>query len=337
MPKVSVIIPVYNTETYLPACLDSLLSQTFSDWECLLVNDCSPDGSAAVLDAYAAKDSRFRVLTRAENGGLSAARNTGLAEASGDYIFFFDSDDTIGPDLLRDAAAAAEAHGADIVSFGFRFVYPDGRTEDVLPELPAPFVGFSGLGADEKRVRYGFQLMHNHLWSRLFRRELFFVCDYHTPDARIVGREDRCLLPALTAAASGVAVLPTVYYNYIQREGSLVGKLRGIPTLPKKAAAGEATRAMLRRIGFPLCYADVSLFLDLHAAMQGGTEAWEEELRSLRREYPSYNALLLRLILGSGFRRYCAAKAFPQRTALVWKICAVLLLCGVYSIAARLY
>ena len=99
-PKISVIIPVYNVEEYLPVCLDSVLAQTFSDFEAVCVNDGSPDNSAAILEKYAKKDARIKVVSR-PNGGLSAARNTGLENACGEYIYFLDSDDYIHPQLLE--------------------------------------------------------------------------------------------------------------------------------------------------------------------------------------------------------------------------------------------
>lgn len=98
--KVSMIVPVYNTAQYLPACLDSILAQTFSDYELLLVDDGSTDDSAAICDAYAAKDQRIRVFHR-PNGGVSAARNLGVAQAQGDWICYVDSDDEVKPDYLK--------------------------------------------------------------------------------------------------------------------------------------------------------------------------------------------------------------------------------------------
>ena len=94
MPKVSVIIPVYNVEKYLSECLDSVVNQTLKDIEIICVNDGSPDGSAEILEEYAQKDNRIKVITQ-ENRGVSEARNSGLKIASGEYIAFLDSDDYI--------------------------------------------------------------------------------------------------------------------------------------------------------------------------------------------------------------------------------------------------
>ena len=98
-PTISIIIPVYNVEPYLPCCLESVLCQTFTDWECILVDDGSPDGSGAVCDKYATIDSRFRVFHKT-NGGVSSARNLGLSHAKGVWVTFIDADDYVTPTYL---------------------------------------------------------------------------------------------------------------------------------------------------------------------------------------------------------------------------------------------
>lgn len=113
MPLISVIVPVYKVEPYLHRCVDSILAQTFTDFELILVDDGSPDNCPAICDEYAAKDSRIHVIHQ-KNGGLSAARNTGVDAASGAYLFFMDSDDVIHPDTLRILYECIEKTGAEI-------------------------------------------------------------------------------------------------------------------------------------------------------------------------------------------------------------------------------
>ena len=98
MPRISVIIPVYNTEAYLKRCLDSLLGQSFPDWEAVCVDDGSTDASPAILDGYASRDRRFRVIHK-QNEGASAARNTALTLVRGEYTLLMDSDDFLHPQL----------------------------------------------------------------------------------------------------------------------------------------------------------------------------------------------------------------------------------------------
>ena len=107
MPTVSVIIPVYKVERYLDACVESVIGQTYTDLEILLVDDGSPDCCPAMCDAWAEKDPRIRVIHR-KNGGLSAARNTGIEAASGEFLIFTDSDDRMEPDAVRRGGGSAE-------------------------------------------------------------------------------------------------------------------------------------------------------------------------------------------------------------------------------------
>ena len=113
---ISVICPVYNSEKYLRRCLDSVLNQTFHDWELICVNDGSSDNSAAILDEYAARDSRVRVINK-KNGGASDARNYGMRAARGKYVFFLDSDDFIHPQIFEITSYIAEKNNDDMVVF----------------------------------------------------------------------------------------------------------------------------------------------------------------------------------------------------------------------------
>lgn len=126
MPIISVIVPVYNVEKYLPRCIDSILAQTFTDFELILVDDGSPDNCGAICDEYAAKDKRVRVIHKS-NGGVSSARNAGLDAASGEYVTFVDSDDYIAEDRLKQMHSSIFESKADIAVAGFRFVDEIGR------------------------------------------------------------------------------------------------------------------------------------------------------------------------------------------------------------------
>ena len=122
---ISVIIPVYNVEKYLRECLDSVLAQTYANFEVILVDDGSTDSSGAICDEYAARDDRFRVIHK-ENGGLSVARNTGMADAKGEFVYFLDSDDLIEPDALESLISSIEHAKADFVFFEAESFRDDG-------------------------------------------------------------------------------------------------------------------------------------------------------------------------------------------------------------------
>ena len=132
----SVIVPVYKVEEYLADCIESVLNQTFSDFELILVDDGSPDHCPAICDAYAEKDSRVQVIHKT-NGGLASARRAGIRVASGEYVYNLDSDDRIEPDVLEAAHRIICDTGTDIVSFAYRWVKNEQTvniTEDGLNE-----------------------------------------------------------------------------------------------------------------------------------------------------------------------------------------------------------
>ena len=140
MPSISVIVPVYQAEKFLHRCLDSVARQTFSDWELILVNDGSTDGSAALCDQFAAKDSRVRVFHRKKNQGVSEARNLGLNEAKGAFIAFLDADDCYEFQALETLWNLREQSGADAAACGLTYLYPNGE-QSVQSQLPAGIYG----------------------------------------------------------------------------------------------------------------------------------------------------------------------------------------------------
>ena len=125
-PKISVIVPVYKVEPFLSRCLDSVVAQTFSDWECILIDDGSPDNSGAICDEYAVKDRRFKVIHQ-KNAGVSAARNAGLNVAVGEWICFADSDDWLEKDYLRCMIDATSKSNCELIICGFFQQEADGQ------------------------------------------------------------------------------------------------------------------------------------------------------------------------------------------------------------------
>lgn len=137
MPKISVIVPVYKAEAYLRRCVDSLLAQTFRDFEVLLVDDGSPDRSGAICDEYARQDSRVRALHK-PNGGVSSARNYGIDNARGEWLSFIDSDDWIDGRCFEKCLMLIEAHHLDLLQFGFARVDEEGKADFVENKKKCP-------------------------------------------------------------------------------------------------------------------------------------------------------------------------------------------------------
>ncbi len=136
MPKVSIIVPVYNVEMFIQECLNSIKLQTFTDWECLLIDDGSSDLSGQICDTYALSDSRFKVFHE-KNGGVSSARNTGLKNLSGEWVMFVDSDDVIAEKTVEVCVKQADMYSLDLLQFSLtrnkdRLFDHDGEKTDVL-------------------------------------------------------------------------------------------------------------------------------------------------------------------------------------------------------------
>ena len=131
-PLISVVVPIYNVEHYLERCLDSIISQTYTNLEIILVDDGSTDRSGAIADAYAAKDSRVKVIHQ-KNGGLSIARNTGIEACRGEYLLFIDSDDYIAPNMCECLLSHLTEADADIAIGGFYRVDSHGTAEFAPP------------------------------------------------------------------------------------------------------------------------------------------------------------------------------------------------------------
>jgi len=173
---ISVIIPVYNVASYLPACLDSVLAQTYRDIEILVVDDGSTDGSGDVCDDYACKDARVTVIHQ-ENGGPSAARNTGLGIAKGEYIAFIDSDDVVHEQYLDVLVTELEKHNADIAQLPYQII-PESKREDygqerLMQSLKRPFET-KVLTSEEAMLSMLYQQgMADSSPCKLFRSSLF--------------------------------------------------------------------------------------------------------------------------------------------------------------------
>lgn len=132
---VSVIVPVYNYGRYLPDALDSVLAQTFGDWECIIVDDASTDDSGRVAAAYAARDARFRVITHDTNKGPAASRNSGIAASRGAYLQFLDADDRLLPDKIAQHVRFLEAHPETGVVYSEAGFFRDGEPDRLMPSL----------------------------------------------------------------------------------------------------------------------------------------------------------------------------------------------------------
>ena len=170
-PLVSVIVPVYNVAAYLQRCLDSLLGQTYRNLEIICVNDGSTDGSAAILDEYATKDARIKVIHQ-ENAGVSVARNRGLDSATGEYVGFIDADDWLEPDAYEKITSLCAA-GVDYVWFGTSV---ENASDDAQKAQLEHCLRIPGEGIRKLRES-DFLNSDGCVWNKVYRRE--FIEKYH--------------------------------------------------------------------------------------------------------------------------------------------------------------
>lgn len=222
-PFLTVIVPVYNVEPYLVRCLDSILAQTFTDFEVILVDDGSTDGSGALCDSYAEKDARFHCFHK-ENGGLVSARQAGFGHAKGEYVAFVDSDDWIHPAMYQRMCAAAKDTGADTVCCNYTAVTPKGDIQcrssfqnglyekAKLEEQVYPRMLYSGT-----YFTYG---IAPNLWNKLFRRNLLAENLYRVPLSVKVG-EDALVSYICLLESSSVYFCDEFFYYYRSSSSSL--------------------------------------------------------------------------------------------------------------------
>ena len=225
MPKFSVIVPVYNAEAYLDQCVQSVLYQTFTDLELILVDDGSTDSSGTLCECWATKDNRVRVL-RKKNRGASGARNAGIDLAGGEYILFLDSDDYwLDNSLMEKMCEQLNGMHPEVMSFNFKKVYRSG--EEITYFSEDPFVDQSSgcLMSLEDMMRYGWWIASP--WNKAIRSDLFSNGRLRFREGIVSEDIDWCMRLALMAERYAVSNLCVVGYR--QRKGSVSGSM----TIPK--------------------------------------------------------------------------------------------------------
>ena len=213
-PKISVIIPVYNVEQYLRECLDSVVNQTFRDLEIICVNDGSTDGSPAILDEYAAKDSRIQIVNK-ENGGLNSARNAGLERVTCEYFAIVDSDDWLDVTAYEKAYDRAIESGSDMTQYNFTLVDFPNRNDEKVP--------LSGNEIENQTEKV--QCVRNNLsvcWCYLWKTE--FVkknqIQFHN---NLKSNDEITFTYKAALLANKIAIIPERLHYYRYRATSLTG------------------------------------------------------------------------------------------------------------------
>ena len=221
--KISIIVPIYNVETYLPQCLDSLINQTYDNLEIICVNDGSPDNSGEILKQYHARDNRVQVIEQ-ENQGASAARNRGLTVAHGDFIMFVDGDDWIDLNTCRIAVETARRYGADVVFWSYVREYENSSRDKLLP-LDDETVLHGNAAKDMLHRRQlglvGEELAHPEfadslvtVWGKLYSRKLLQKSQAEFVDIRRIGTSEDAMfnLQALKEVDTAIYIRQCFYH-----------------------------------------------------------------------------------------------------------------------------
>lgn len=208
---VSVIIPVYNAEQFLKRCLNSVVRQTYSNIEILLVNDGSSDNSGAICDEYAINDQRVIVIHK-ENAGPSKAREDGINQSKGGYLIFVDADDYIDSNMIEKMISVVD-QGFDIVQCGFRKVNVNEKLIEIIKLKPTVVKG-----QKECAIHYASQKnTTNFLWNRIYKKDLFKDIEY----PQLYAGEDSCLLTQLYAGSGAITNIEDQLYSYVMTPESL--------------------------------------------------------------------------------------------------------------------
>lgn len=209
-PKITVVVPIYNVEKYLAECLNSIIKQTFKDWECVLVDDGSIDNSGDICEIYVQKDSRFKVIHK-KNGGLSSSRNVGLEVAKGEFISFIDSDDWIDKNFLSSLYNTIIKYDSDVVSCGYIKEYVSFRHRK---KLTKEIILLEGKEIIEEFIKD--EIMPNYAWNKLYKRK---ILTSGFPEGKVY--EDIYAMTSWFDNIRKFAVIPDILYHYRMRRGSI--------------------------------------------------------------------------------------------------------------------
>lgn len=222
MPKISVIVPVYNAEQYLPRCVDSILDQSFNDFELLLVDDGSTDESGMICDEYAVKDSRIHVIHK-ENGGVSSARNVGLDNAIGEWVCFVDSDDELMPDGLK-VLEEGFSDDVDLVMAGYEIMDEGGN--DVYSIETRVEIRITNLMAISEMFSPADYRYQGYIWGKAFRTSVIQAGGLRFAED-IFYNEDRLFVTQFICHSKNDAFYTTKpVYKYFERANGVMMSLR---------------------------------------------------------------------------------------------------------------
>lgn len=220
-PKVTVVIPIYNVEKYLDRCVESIVSQTYENLEILLIDDGSPDRCPQMCEEWAKRDSRITVIHKT-NAGLGMARNTGIENATGEYICFFDSDDYVDHRIIQKCILSALENRSDVVIFGYANVFEDGRVENMKMKLPRTVFKDEQICDQLLPGMYTYDMGFGiSAWGKLFRLGSIVENNLRFKSEREIISEDAFFALEYYPKVRTVSIVNQPLYFYYKRGDSL--------------------------------------------------------------------------------------------------------------------
>ena len=257
MVKVSIIMPVYNSEKYLEHAVNSILSQDFDDFELILVDDGSPDNSGQICDDFAKKDKRVKVIHK-QNGGICSARNAGLDLAQGEYIGFCDNDDEYLPHLIKDNYLLAKEHNVDLMRYARirRLIDAEGKKWDSTSSLMNCFISHQDFSSYYQNIR-----REDTVWTGLYRKKIIDIYHIRFDETFYYGYEDRMFNLTFLSHCKTLGFNSKAYYIWSQRVGHSTSKSFHEEALDDNYKCINAEYVFLRQLDGQLDNVTKNIFL----------------------------------------------------------------------------
>ncbi|MBO4897376.1 MAG: glycosyltransferase family 2 protein [Clostridia bacterium] len=306
MPKISVIVPVYKVEKYIHRCIDSILNQTFSDFELILVDDGSPDNCGRICDEYAECDDRIKVIHK-ENGGLSDARNAGIdwafKNSGSEWLTFIDSDDWVHEKYLELLFAAASENGVSLSSCGHKPLKDISETENIIENDDVI------IDSPENMFQKGLEYTEYNFttaWGRLYKKDLFEKIRY--PKGRL--HEDELTTYKLIYQCDKIAVIKAPLYYYFQNAEGIMSQKDSPAKMSDRLTGVLEQIDFFYKNGFPVSFG-VAIkhyaFLIKEYLPSGSAKKQLSKASSFEKEYGDY---LPQEFKKYGYKKYLTGKAF---------------------------
>ncbi len=219
MASLSLIVPIYNVEDYLPTTLDSIVRQTLSHFEVILVDDGSTDGSREIAENYCQRQQHWQLITQKQQG-VSVARNVGTQQAAGDFVAYLDGDDWLCPQTLETLMLAAQQHDADMVQCGFYYAYSNRLLYDNRRQHPQDAAQHFDSETALAALCQPHPVLNNFLWAKVMRKDIALACP--NPPGRVA--QDAFVMHEMVARCSKVVCMPQPLWFYRQRNTGLSGR-----------------------------------------------------------------------------------------------------------------